>query len=137
MYVVQLDDHFFYQMFCCHWNLILPVAPTVARLPFYFTPHKVRSTPSLHWSTPILDRLFSFTTTDLLQTFNDRKYNKMPIRPPTDFHYRFIFINLVQILTCPKYLEIIEIVFFVTTSIHPVVWFRRGRRLTPKRCQIY
>ena len=56
-----------------------------------------------------------------LKPFNTmihRKNNKMALGPPTDFHNRILLINLVQKPTYPKNQDIIEILFFLTRSIH-------------------
>ena len=47
-----------------------------------------------------------------------RKNNKMALGPPTDFHNRILLINLVQKPTYQKNRDIIEILFFLTRSIH-------------------
>ena len=51
-------------------------------------------------------------------TMIHRKNNKMALGPPTDFHNRILLINLVQKPTYPKNRDIIEILFFLTRSIH-------------------
>ena len=56
-----------------------------------------------------------------LKPFNTmihRKNNKMALGPPTGFHNRILLINLVQKPTYQKNRDIIEILFFLTRSIH-------------------
>ena len=115
-----------------HWLLVHPLTHIAIKMYKCLSASNPPSPPSLSgrvkcrevalhaWSTPIWDRLFSFTTTNLLKTFkhNDRKNNKMAKGSPTDFHKRFLFINLVQKPTCSKYRDITEILFFLGRSIH-------------------
>ena len=96
------------------WQLLDTVPPSVAVLSVRKS-HSMPGPPAFQTDSSVSQQPI------YLKPFNTmihRKNNKMALGPPTDFHNRILLINLVQKPTYPKNRDIIEILFFLTRSIH-------------------